>query len=472
MLRLNFSRSAWRITSFAQSGTNGKAPYDLDKFPLAYRRQDKAKYLQLAPDNGGLLTIPCIEFFQRTYGSSSNFREDLLKNRVDFEQFRLGYIYDIGNFSIKGIKLSGYTHRDYIPIAHALTSDITLKRLRSIYSQLVTAPQNEKFIPLSVEPWHEGRVSLEVEGIETTGGNFLGLRIIDISDPEGPDILIEAPPGNRVGGTTGESILVARKTVIRPNIPLESGILPSPGAPIVKIDGAASSGESFRRNVDKIYSGDPKEFARLHSKGESPKSASPGDSDGLKGDVGSAHIVDPEKNLIDDAPAVLWSALLSLTERRPSEFRDLRWLSASGTSHKTREPKLADLYTKYNAQKDAPKILDNGRMRPKGFLIAELTLRMHRVYFIELERKEPGSTARQDSMSGLAYLPRKDATSHEWLLEFFRIVIDNGGKPASASGRLSGISVTYSHKRSKSVRYQGENWVRLALSKLTINIDF
>lgn len=198
---VDFTETQYELISFSQ----GQEPYPEALFPPAYSRRDKGWYLSFTLASGGKLVIPCLEFFNRCYGSSGELRRILTTYSWSERNERLyAPIADSENkdkmWCIKRRKR--LVKEDCVILAHGLYDSYTTKTLESIHPLLQAGYGNQ--IPplpafLKIKPWFEGKATLRVRGLSFDNGrSFLGLQILGCSEPDGVSIERDRENNNKV----------------------------------------------------------------------------------------------------------------------------------------------------------------------------------------------------------------------------------------------------------------------------------
>jgi len=198
---VDFTESQYELISFSQ----GQEPYPETLFPPAYSKKDKGWYLSFPLTSGGKLVIPCLEFFNRCYGSSGEFRRILTTYPWSERNERLyAPIADSENIEncwrIKRRKR--LVKEDCVILAHGLYDSYTTKTLEGIYPLLEAGYGNQTPpLPafLQIKPWFKGKAKLRVRGLSFDNDrSFLGLQILGCSEPNGVSIERDRENNNQV----------------------------------------------------------------------------------------------------------------------------------------------------------------------------------------------------------------------------------------------------------------------------------
>lgn len=189
---------SWEHVNF-----DNNLPYPLENYPLSYSVYDKKNWLiSFNLSSGGKLFVPCLEYYTRCYGVSSEIKRTLLTYPWDnngfngqgkgdslqrriFSKLREPILYDKYQ-----VNLGTRMVRDDVYFAAYLKYEFKTRMLvKKLCAQLASEytnikGQKEKPIFLKVPPWHTEKGRLEVEGIPLGENSFLALRVSGSSLPK------------------------------------------------------------------------------------------------------------------------------------------------------------------------------------------------------------------------------------------------------------------------------------------------
>jgi len=135
---VNFSESGWRISSFLFPDRSRKQPpYPSKLYPLKYEN-DQNWYIEFSLRSGGVLVIPCLEFFYRCFGRSGEVKRLITTYPWDIAVSRI-----IGDFNapksndLWKVKLGkGLVDNDAIFAAHIKHDKVAADAAKWIYTQI------------------------------------------------------------------------------------------------------------------------------------------------------------------------------------------------------------------------------------------------------------------------------------------------------------------------------------------------
>ncbi|WP_460046215.1 hypothetical protein [Pseudomonas sp. S2_H01] len=183
--KVDFDRGGWRCIDARAAGLQ-----DQYRLGITAKLLD-SKLIELFVADGKSILTPCLEFFTRCYGRSSETSRLIATHGL--EELRRQYFYEFDPAPNELIlKLErGVANREAPFLAHAMYDDYTKARCNSLHQRLKAG-----FVPgeptfLLVKPWFLGPASIEGQGYWINEHTFLLLNIDGLSDPLGPPIIVE-----------------------------------------------------------------------------------------------------------------------------------------------------------------------------------------------------------------------------------------------------------------------------------------
>jgi hypothetical protein len=195
--KVSFDPSDYSITSPYEAMevrrmTNPISPQD---YTLLYHA-DKNQLLDFPLTRGRNLLIPCIEYFVRCYGRSTEVKRVLATYSWENACPRLfGKVDKPQREGVWSIKLAQRLRpSDAVFLAHVWHDKFAQRQARKVYAQLnAQNSPNRRLTFLKIAPWFRGPAEIRVAGlIINDGKTFLGLRITGASNPIGPTIYCES----------------------------------------------------------------------------------------------------------------------------------------------------------------------------------------------------------------------------------------------------------------------------------------
>ena len=209
--KVSFTEGCWRYKTFNAQSKLGKQndPFPLDLYPLLYGANDFSRLIELDLDNGGKLVLNGMDFFRAAYGHSPELKRILTS--YPYQMKPLGSGDNVLSLLLPPLSFTYKTLREYryfatFPQVCETRCGFFAHLKREPYTQQVVHQfvnswsksflnQSKKdstpFVFLVPELWHNyPDVIVWVRGIPfDSQKSFLGLNILGISDPPGPDIM-------------------------------------------------------------------------------------------------------------------------------------------------------------------------------------------------------------------------------------------------------------------------------------------
>lgn len=238
--KVSFAAGCWRYKTFNVQSRLDKQddPFPLDLYPLLYGVNDFSQLLEFDLDNGGKLVLNGMDFFRAAYGHSPELKRILTSYPYQIKPPGNGdsvlslllptfpsHLTPSGNVDIlqPSHKL---VKQDAVFLAHlkrdAYTQQVVHKFANNCFKSFFNQSKENSipFVFLTPEPWHtHSDVTIRVRGIPFNDRSFLGLNILGISDPPGPDIMWWKK-SMASGSGSGSEPAIIRRTVNLPEVPV------------------------------------------------------------------------------------------------------------------------------------------------------------------------------------------------------------------------------------------------------------
>ncbi len=498
VFEINFSADGWRYTSFQQTED---PPYDWLGYPLPYQR-DKNQFLEFGLKSGGKLVIPCLEFFYRCYGRSAEIKRVLTTypwhgaNEPHLSKLyaELDELEEEGKWKVKLRKR--LVLDDVLLLAHAKYESFTEGVLRGIYSQ-IESNYDARYSPqvfLKIQPWHQGKATLKVRGIQLNDGSFLALQIVGCSDPEGAAIQRDREEFQKFDGfdidgqdgydETGSYVRRFKKTPLI--VDLTKSEEPDYGAGSTEILDTEFEVVGKRRVVmdvrrDRVKNGAEQ---RGGSSVTSPSVVSGGNPYGRGKNVGQASI--HAKQVMESGGMLrdMWNAMLYVQRQYPTLIQSVEWFNFESGLCADPEPQLVALTPFEDDDKTVDTktrhwlYLDLDSKVPRGILVARLRVGLKTVFIVEIQRRtrqkqnNGGVTEEsEEAFKGLIFELDDGQALENWLDELLSEIRTVRGIIQKITGKCPGKAATFSHKPSGSDEIACQTLVVNALKKMGLNLD-
>lgn len=240
--KVSFTEGCWRYKTFNAQSKLGKQndPFPLDLYPLLYGANDFSRLIEFDLDNGGKLVLNGMDFFRAAYGHSPELKRILTSYPYQIKPPSQGdsilslllppfpsHLKPSGNLDVLQPSHK-FVKQDAVFLAH-LKQDAHTKQVvhefanncfKSFFNQ--SKKGSIPFVFLAPEPWHtHPDVTIRVRGIPFDNQSFLGLNILGISDPPGPDILWWKKSMASGSSSGGEPVII-RRTVKLSEVPVSA----------------------------------------------------------------------------------------------------------------------------------------------------------------------------------------------------------------------------------------------------------
>lgn len=240
--KVSFTSGCWRYKTFNAQSKSDKQndPFPLDLYPLLYGANDFSRLIEFDLDNGGKLVLNGMDFFRAAYGHSPELKRILTSYPYQIKPPSQGdsilslllppfpsHLKPSGNLDVlqpshKVVK------QDAVFLAHlkrdAYTQQVVHEFANNCFKSFFNQSKKGSipFVFLAPEPWHtHPDVTIRVRGIPFDNQSFLGLNILGISDPPGPDIMWWKKSMASGSGSGGEPVII-RRTVKLSEVPVSA----------------------------------------------------------------------------------------------------------------------------------------------------------------------------------------------------------------------------------------------------------
>lgn len=494
---IDFSPNGWRHISQASARADGGA-IPLERFPLYYGLGDRSDLLSFRLRGGGDLLVPSVEFFSRCYGRSAEVNRVLATYGWVAAETRLHMPHtESVPRGVWSVKLPSKIYNDdALFVAHVKYDDYARHAAKKIYAELETGFNNTGGLAFpEIDPWFIGPAKLIVQGIQFNRDCFLGLRIVGVSEPEGPEIWSfrenpgkadeqapeGAPQGGWVGGRDRRPTDIQPFVNVTPTDPAgHDGDVAKVRNPVLRIVGA-------RRKVIPQKQEVAKKKSAVHNPGHKSDQHSPGERHGAGDQTGVASIHTETALEFRGAARDVWDALLHLHTRHPELIEAVGWYSSqpNAINFTNREPSMVPLLPYDEEQKQclpASKwkwvYIDPPAPKVRGVLIAYVRTPNREAYLFEIERRsgqrtsEDGNTYdKEQAFCGLIVSPPVNTKPSDWIPKVLEGIRQEEGVMARVMRYCPDNQVDcYRRSSSKADEIAGHSTVVVALGKVNIDL--
>jgi hypothetical protein len=488
---VSFSEGGWQLITFADlksSYLSSEAEADITKY-LSETRNHKTYFINFFLPNGKHLLIPCVEFFSRCYGSSSEVNRVLATYPWKGVKERLFKPLDEppqpGTWPIK---LNWRMHKgDAILLAHILYDPYAKLAAKNIYSYIeADFLAGKSYSLLRATPWFQGEGQLAVSGISIDGGNaFLALRVLGSSQPGGTTIQREKE--QRVATDEGKdnddsiNLPSKRQPGIGEIIDLTDDTEPDHGSSWLDIEEEkfAVLGKP-REVIDKWRDRNSSANRQSTPKPGDENRFSTGEAFGAGKDVGKAHLYTSLEMESQGILRDMWTAFRYLHKSHPNRIRKVEWFTFENGFSAYSEPKLIQ----FNPIEDDTNIttsvkhwpfIDYDKQKLRGALVIRVMSDTKYIYIIEIQRKHIASSADsnevdEETISGLCFVLDDDAVFDEWLRRLLSEIRYKKGIFKKVLNRCPGHADAFVHRRSTNDSVFCEAAAKNALRKMGLKL--
>lgn len=494
---IDFSPQGWRHVSQASAELpDGLIPAEL--FPLYFGLGDQSDLLAFRLVGGRQLLVPSLEFFSRCYGRSAEVNRILTTYGWSEAESRLHLpVTEPVPRDVWAVKLPNKIYNDdALLVAHLKYDRHARLAAKKIYSQLDTQSFNSGGLAFpEIDPWFIGPATLIVQGVAINRNCFLGLRIVGVSEPEGPRIWSfrenpgpadqpapeGAPQASWPGGRDRLPSDIRPLVNVTPTDPAgHDGDIAEVRNPVLRIVGARRTVVSQKLDVAKRKPGppDPDQPSDQHS---------PGERQGAGGNTGVASIHTQTTLEFRGAARDVWDALLHLHARHPELVEAVGWYAPQlgGVDFTNREPGMVSLLPFNEEEKQGLSAskwkwvyVDPPDPQVRGVLVAYVRTRTREAYLFEIQRRsaqrtaEDGSAyAKEQAFCGLIVSPPANAKPSDWIPLVLEGIREQEGVMARVTRYCPGHLVDF-YRRSSSIgdEIAGHSTVIAALRKVNIDV--
>ncbi|WP_439852336.1 hypothetical protein [Pseudomonas syringae] len=414
--------------------------------------------IQMRAEGNKTILVPCIEFFTRCYGHSSE--TSRLLATYGLEAIQKEYLYGFDpDPEAWVLKLRrGVSDREAPFLAHAMFDEYTNDLCKRLHSELQATfnPGQKSFI--QVEPWFRGFAKIEGCGYWLGTDTFLLLKIDGMSHPKGRPIIVErqdyAPERGAEAEGNGRSYTQN----------------PPPGSSNVVV--SLTDSEAPSSNAPRIVHNPP--FKTLGPKrkitkrkalipgrpgnpipGSDQATLAPGDATRNGRGGGKAELVSPEATP-EGSIAQMWQTCVHLAETLNGYITEVGWYTKD-TGLQTEGVPRYEYVLSVPAGKDGI-----SKRMPKRIFIIRMIVAGRHIYILELFRKPRSTivngvtTHTEDGYRGLMVeLPTKKTEVDLELGVIFKNILRNDGRIKNIlrkDGRIKNTAmsnyphVTFIHK--------------------------
>ncbi|PTU04737.1 hypothetical protein DBR45_00295 [Pseudomonas sp. HMWF031] len=395
--------------------------------------------IQLTAYSGKTLLVPCLEFFIRCYGRSSETSRLIATYGLTAVEKNYFYGHDRDPRTLKLQLRNNISHKEAVFLAHAIYSDFTKRKCAEIHSEAraLFSPKDKLF--LKAEPWFEGNATIQGDGFWIDDDTFLLLNIDGLSDPEGPPITVERQRYTADEGASGGARYY-KKT-------------PPPEASneeINLIDSEAPDSNYARTVLDPPFAvlGVKRRLVKTKQKipgkrgatklGDNRLSLAPGDAFGNGKGGGKSESESPEW-MVEGTLQQMWQTCTGLAKLYPQHISQIGWYTlASGLQFEgIPQYQFLSVTSTKTASTPAVKAAKSDVPTTKAVLIIRMTVDYRHIYIVEMYRKPPRKSISNNGESKfietsycglMVQLPTKRDEAHLQLQLIFKNLLKHNGR--------------------------------------------
>lgn len=488
---VSFSENKWQLITLddlQKSSPHLDAETDISIY-FSEKRPHKTYLIDFFLADSKHLLIPCVEFFSRCYGSSSEVRRVLATYPWEEVKKRLFKPLDTPpELGIWPIKLNWRMQKgDAILLAHILYDPYAEFAAKSIYAHIETDFSAGK--PLSLlraTPWFQGEGQLAVSGISLGDGKaFLGLRVLGSTQPVGATIQREKE--QRIATEKGKNndnffgLSPKRQLGVSDIIDLTDDTEPDHGSSWLDIEEEKFSvlGEP-REVIDKRRDKDCSTNSKSVYIPRDEAVFSTGEAYGLGKDIGKAYLhasLEMEKKgMLRD----IWAAFHHLYKAHPKKIKNIEWFTFENGFSAYPEPKLIQFNPISDGQSTTTSVknwpfIDYEQQQLRGALIIRVMTNTKYIYIIEIQRKNTKLSSNpnkveEEAISGLCFTLDNDADFDECLRKKLSEIRYKKGIFKKILNICPGIADTFSHRKSAKDSVFCEAAAKNALRKMGLHL--
>ncbi|WP_311945599.1 hypothetical protein [Halomonas piscis] len=484
---VSFSENGWQIISLGdlvRSGRNLNTEF-IDESYLPESKRYETFLIDFKLADGTRLLVPCIEFFARCYGSSSEVKRILATYR--WEKVKKRLFKPLEATALPGtwpIKLTQQANKaDAIFLAHILYDPYAELAAKRVYAQLeADFLSGHPYSLPKITPWFRGDAQLIAEGVSIDKGNsFLALRILGSSQPGGARIQrereqhIATAEDEENGGPMG---LPSKKPPkIADIIDLTDDEEPDHGSSWLDIEEEPFIVLGKRRTViDKWHERDTSTNRQNALKSGDDAALSTGEFYGSGKDIGKANLYASLKMESQGVLRDMWEALRYLQSLHPHCLYSVEWFTFDNGFCSYIEPKLI----RFNAINSILSLsmsikqwpyIDYDNFQLRGALVIRVTTEFKHIYIVEIQRRikeksHKSNILEEEPISGLCFILNDDADFESWLRDLLSEIRYKKGIFKRILGNCPGHAETFAHRKSKDDTVFCESAAKNALNKM------
>lgn len=435
---VSFSEGRWQLITLAdlkKPSLGLEAEKDIAMY-FSEERAHKTYLINFSLPNGKHLLIPCVEFFSRCYGSSSEVKRVLAT--YPWEEVKKRFFKPLDEPPELGtwpVKLNWRMQKnDAILLAHILYDPYAELAAKSVYAHIETDFSAGKPLALlRATPWFQGEGQLAVSGISLNDGKaFLGLRILGSTQPVGATIQrekeqrIATDKGKDNDNDNSIGLPSKRQLGISDIIDLTDDTEPDHGSSWLDIEEEKFSvlGEP-REVIDKRRNKDCSTNSQSTPMPGDETIFSTGEAYGLDKDIGKAYLYASLEMESQGILRDMWEAFRYLHKSHPNKIQNVEWFTFENGFSTYSEPKLIQ----FNPIKDDTNItmsvkhwpfIDYEQQKIRGALVIRVMSDTKYIYIVELQRKNIALAAdsnevEEETISGLCFVLKDDEYFDKWL---------------------------------------------------------
>lgn len=428
-----FDNGAWECVTARAAGV----PERYKGFGIP-SSQHNSWLIQLPTYTGKTILVPCLEFFTRCYGRSSETSRLIATYGLAEVEKNYFYGHERDSRTLKLQLRNHISNKEAVFLAHALYSEYTQRKCDDIHNHLCTTFSPKKRVFLKAEPWFEGKAIIQGKGFWLDNNTFLLLNIDGLSNPEGPPITIERQRYTADEGAAGTGRIYKKPP------PEEAS-----NEEIDLIDTEAPDTNYARVVFDPPFStlGNKRKLVKTKQKipgkkgtavtGDNRPSLAPGDASGNGKGGGKGESESPEW-LVEGVLQQMWQTCTGLAKLYPKRISAVGWYTTSLGLQCEGIPQYQFIHTKAEANQSAAiNLKPTKASSSKALLIIRMTVDHRHIYIIEIYRKpslsnsnENGSNVlKEESYCGLmVHLPKDRNEAHLQLQLIFQNLLRYEGR--------------------------------------------
>lgn len=400
-----FDDGAWECVTAREVSLFKRLP----EFDIPFTQND-SWLIQLRTKAGKTILVPCLEFFTRCYGRSSETSRLIATYGLDAVIERYFYGHERDSAKLKIQLKNNTSHKEAVFLAHALYCEYTQRKCEEIHTRMTATFSAKSKTFLKAEPWFEGKALIAGEGFWLDNDTFLLLNINGLSEPEGIPITIERQRRTAEEGAPGTGCAYKKPPPVgasNEEVNLIDTEAPDSNYARIVFDPPFST-LGVKRTLIKKKQRLPGKKGKA-SQGDVRPSLAPGDARGNGKGGGKSEAESPEWSaggVLDQ----MWQTCHSLAKLYKKRISNIGWYTLNLGHQSEGIPQYQFLAP--SDETSAP-IAKNSRLTPpvptKAALIIRMTVDARHVYIIEMYRKpsrREGGEFKEESYCGLmVHLP-------------------------------------------------------------------